>query len=759
MGIAKYIKTIVTMLMLTTLWMNSHAQENERQALIDSLRSVMDTMPESESKLKLLNQFAYYQIQVDSLRKYSRMTIDMARRLKNGEFEANGYRFLGWSYVSTGNNDSSLIYYLKAANAFDSIGHYGGVGITYIGLSELEEVQKHTNEAIDYTMAVIKLGEEWSNRNLRSLGYYRLAVLYNRLGATDEAMKYNEKSYQLNQELGFDMEIGNNFRIKASSLINYQNDTTSLLKAKDYLYQALNFYEKAEDIFDIVGTRRYMAEAYIKLSKQIDSLHDTYLDSALINIKQSKKLCDLMDMHYYEMLLDMSLISYYVEKGDLTNAQLKLDSISKINIEKMELEDDRLNTTLIVLKAQEKWKEALDVMEQIDKRRKLIMINEYDIKLTEKTSSQEYITKLKQLEKQKEEQQKQNEIDREFHEITNNIILAILVLAILAIIVVTLQYIIKRRTNIKLKQQKNDIQIKNEELNTLNLEIQKQHKQIEEQTEEITHQTKVMFESSIRMFNDLEAAEMIQRALMPSHDKIDSAFGKVLIYWKPFNVVSGDFYWGAEILGHKFLAVADCTGHGVPGALMSTLGISTLNNITSTMQKNLRVLTAAETLDLLRNKIINAINRPATDYENSVNDGMDIALLIFSPDMTQVQFAGAKRPLWLARNGEITIHKGDTITVGPGTIGSENRFTNNIINIRPNDTLYIFSDGITDQLSCLRDGKRKKYQSMQLKRILESTCNDDFDSQWFNIDTSLQQWMGDTEPQTDDMLLMGIRIG
>ncbi|MCQ2253258.1 MAG: SpoIIE family protein phosphatase [Bacteroidales bacterium] len=747
------------MLLLASGWGKATAQEFERTYILDSLRSVLDTMPENKEKLITLSEYAYYQMQVDSMRKYSWEGIRMSKRLKNGMYEANGYRFLGWSYTVTGESDSAFKYYYRAANVFDSIDATRGLGYTYIGISELDETLNHLSEAVEYIMTVIKMGEDSDDENLLSLGYYRMGVLYNKMGAENEAMEYLNRAINLNAQINNTMQQANNLREKASTILKHAKETSEMWTAKELLKKANSLYHQTEDFFDAINTYHMLCESYIMLARQDSTLRDNYLDSTMIYYSEGKDICQKSGQHFLEILMEISLIKYMIETGNVKRASHILDSLKQMDLKEKEMYEDIQHIELEVLKAQGKWKECFYLFEMLSQKKRQKILGENDVKMTKMNSSRQYLNKLKKREKDRIEAQKQNEFEQKIHKIINNIILAILIIAILAIMVGIVQYISKRRTNEKLQRQKWAIIEQNEKLNKQNEEIKNQRNQIEEQTQKIKDQTDILLKANMKTLDNLEAAERIQTALMPNMEKMKRMLGDVLIYWKPFNIVSGDFYWASEVMGYKFVAVADCTGHGVPGALMSTLGLSALNEIASSMQKSMKLLTAAETLNILRRKIETAISHEASRYEDSVNDGMDIALSIISPDEKILQFAGAKRPLWLARNGEITIYKGDTITVGPNTMG-ENKpeFTNNEIKLQLNDCIYMFSDGITDQLGPFVNGIRKKFQSGRLKKILESIHKDTIDGQWFTIDTKLQEWAGPKMEQTDDILLMGIKI-
>ena len=215
--------------------------------------------------------------------------------------------------------------------------------------------------------------------------------------------------------------------------------------------------------------------------------------------------------------------------------------------------------------------------------------------------------------------------------------------------------------------------------------------------------------------------------------------------------MSGDFYWVTEADGLKFVAVADCTGHGIPGASLSMLGISFLNSIVARI--DLHHVNAAELLTKLRDRIVESLTRGTVNNED-IHDGMDIAVCIFDTKNSKLSYAGAYRPLWIVNNGQLTEYKPDKIPIAVDKDRNSD-FTNNEIHLQQGDRVYMFSDGITDQFGERENGKLSKFK---LKRLRELLCNI-YDlapeQQMRKIETTIDQWRGDSE-QTDDITVIGV---
>lgn len=223
-----------------------------------------------------------------------------------------------------------------------------------------------------------------------------------------------------------------------------------------------------------------------------------------------------------------------------------------------------------------------------------------------------------------------------------------------------------------------------------------------------------------KITDSIEYASKIQTALLPKQKFIDEIFPNYFIFYQPKDIDSGDFFWIYKFNEKIITAIADCTGHGVPGAFMSMLGITLLKEISSTNP----YLKANEILNILREKIIDTLQQNKEGNDSS-KDGMDIALTIYDFSKMQVEYAGAYNPLLLIRNNEIIEIKADRMPVGI-YIKFNISFTNHIIDLRTNDMLYSFSDGFQDQFG----GKNNsKFLLKNLKKLLLEICNKNLQSQ------------------------------
>ncbi len=246
-------------------------------------------------------------------------------------------------------------------------------------------------------------------------------------------------------------------------------------------------------------------------------------------------------------------------------------------------------------------------------------------------------------------------------------------------------------------------------------------------------------------------AKRIQESILPDEKKIKSALPDSFIYYRPKDLVSGDFYWFYDNGDKLFVAAVDCTGHGVPGAFMSIIAYDMLKSIVTTSDIDCPALI----LDRLSQEVITTFRKDAENVDNrkqAVNDGMDIALCVIDKKNRKLTYAGAYNPLYLVRNNEIFVYRGDRFAIGYLS-NSELHYSKNELSIEPNDTFYIFSDGYVDQFGG-SEGKKFKYR--RFRHLLLNIHKLPADDQKAILHQKLEEWMGDHE-QVDDIIVMGFK--
>lgn len=242
--------------------------------------------------------------------------------------------------------------------------------------------------------------------------------------------------------------------------------------------------------------------------------------------------------------------------------------------------------------------------------------------------------------------------------------------------------------------------------------------------------------------DSLNYAKRIQSAILPSNKKIQESLANAFVLYKPKDIVAGDFYWLEQKEDTVLIAAADCTGHGVPGAMVSVVCVNALNRAVREFNLN----DPGKILDKTRELVIQEFEKS----EDDVKDGMDIALCSLSGKT--LKYAGAHNPLWIIRNGEIIETKANKQPIGK--FHNLDNYTTHTFDLQKGDTIYIFSDGYVDQFG---GDNGKKFKAKALKELLLSIQPQTLDTQKTIINTTFESWRGKME-QIDDVCVIGIRI-
>ena len=270
---------------------------------------------------------------------------------------------------------------------------------------------------------------------------------------------------------------------------------------------------------------------------------------------------------------------------------------------------------------------------------------------------------------------------------------------------------------------------------------------VQARTQEVIEKS-LKLEHAYREIKDsINYAKRIQDSILPAYKMISESFAKSFIFYRPKDIVCGDFYWYAKQGEDILIAVFDCTGHGVPGALMTVIGNSLLNQIVASSDTT----NPAKILEHLDKKLHDTLKQ----HGNIVtNDGMDAVVCRYRPAKKELTFAGAKRPLYMFKAGELLEIKGNKSPIGSFGHEFDKQFTVHRFNINPGDSIYLFSDGVQDQFG---GGDGKKFLVKRFRDLLVNSQNLTMNEQGKQIDKVLSNWQGKHD-QTDDMLCIGIQF-
>ena len=278
-------------------------------------------------------------------------------------------------------------------------------------------------------------------------------------------------------------------------------------------------------------------------------------------------------------------------------------------------------------------------------------------------------------------------------------------------------------------------------------EIETQKEEIEAQLDLATLQRDTITKQKDLILDSIHYAERIQTAILPPVRMLQDYLSDHFILFKPRDIVSGDYYWAREKDRRLLIAVADCTGHGVPGGFLSMLGISSMNEIVNRSKE----LDPGKILEQLREVVIASMHQ--TGSRDEAQDGIEIALCIIDLKKLSMEYAGANRPLYLVRDGEVQHYRPDRMPIG---IYEQDPvpFNKQTIKLKKGDSIYLFSDGYVDQLG---GPLRKTFRAINFRKLLLEIQDQPMEKQKAILMEKLSLWQGKAE-QIDDVLVMGIKI-
>ncbi len=303
----------------------------------------------------------------------------------------------------------------------------------------------------------------------------------------------------------------------------------------------------------------------------------------------------------------------------------------------------------------------------------------------------------------------------------------------------------------QVKNQNEELKSINDQLNAKNQEIILQKKVIEDQHKFVSNQNVQITEQNEQITASIQYAKRIQEALLPPASLIKQAINDSFVFFKPKDIVSGDFYWFKKIGKNIIFAVADSTGHGVPGAFMSMLGIAFMNEIVTDEFHNSDSCSASTILDDLREKVKNTLRQ--TGEDDQTKDGMDMALILLNTETLVLQYSGAYNPLYIVRNNKLTEVQADKMPVGVYLKDKES-FSNKKAQLHLGDTLYMFSDGYYDQFG---GESGRKFMKKRFRELLEEISDKEMSEQKDILEKTFYDWKGEND-QADDILVVGIKL-
>jgi serine phosphatase RsbU (regulator of sigma subunit)/Tfp pilus assembly protein PilF len=645
--------------------------------------------------------------------------------------------------------DAAIQYGNEAKNLAEMINYPRGEALAYKNLGLGYYFQGEYTEAFRNWEPSLEIYRELGDDQLVANLLSNMGAIYHSIGKNVEAIEHYLPALIIAEALSDSIRIGT---LLLNIGVVYSEQTSTYDSAINYYLRAIEIGEDLNDQYIVGVSTLNMGQVYMEKEDLDSALY--YIEKSLIIIKSS---------NYIAMALNL-MGSIYSEEGDyqkaLTYHQDALEMARKDNAQRemvgillglASVYDNLENQT----RAIEYYKEAEVLAEEIGLNEELS--SAYEGLATNYAEIQDFPNAYTYLSRQNEIEDIIYRIESE--NVTNELINS--------------YQMEKKQDEITLLEQEAEIdQLKNKRqraiiissgflgliLLAVILAVLSRMKYIRRTNEKINKQKEMITDS-------ITYAQRIQSAILPSQEVMEELLPDHFVLYKPKDIVSGDFYWIKEVQDHLVIVGADCTGHGVPGAFMSMLGITMFNDL---IGDNCFDAPGA-ILDRLRVNVKEMLVQQGRSDEQK--DGMDLAIAVYNRTTREIHFSGANNPLYILRkksvpeqidlepfasvdNGEFRLFelKGDKQPIG--THWEETPFRTTSVKLRDEDSFYMFSDGYIDQFG---GEHRKKFKSMNFKKLLLSLQGESMDTQRQKLEETFDQWRGPNE-QLDDIIVLGVKI-
>lgn len=737
------IRSLLFSIAFTFSYLHSSSQ-NKR---LDSLQNLLKTVSNNDTlRINILTQigrsYLYDFNNVEKMKQYATQVIKLSQKTNYKKGFANGYLYYGVYFNGQANYDYALAYYMKALKLFEELkdgkslgscyinigtiygakGNYKdallflkkgaqfkqeandkkGTSIAFNNIGNMYSDQGKYPEALDYLTQSLKLKEDINDKSGISISYNNIALIYELQGKRDDAIAYHFKSLKLKEEL--DDKIGIS--------VSYSNLAT-LYTAKKLYNEALKYDFLALKLKEDLGEKQGIALCLSNIGTVYS--HQKNIKEAL---KYQIKAFKLMEEMGYEkdiVTTGIALGNTYEQNYEFEKAlEFYEKALKKAkDIDFKEGIKDSYGNISSAYKGLGNYPKALEYNTLYYQEKDSLLNKEVAKQVTEINTKYQTEKKEQEIQLLTKDQQLKDKTLREQRVVRIALIVGLGLFFILSFTLYN-RYRFKQKANTLLEKQKKEIQ-----------------------------------EQNILITDSIDYAKTIQEAVFPSENRMKTIFPDSFVLYKPKAIVSGDFYQVIEKNNKIICTVADCTGHGIPGAFMSLLGFNMLENIIERTDN----LEPAAILTELNQKLVTTMSQNPVN-ETTIKHGMDATLIQIDKATMELQFAGAHNSLYQVRNNALHEIKADKISVGSYKEGVSVTFRNHIIPLRKGDVFYLFSDGFPDQIG---GPNRKKFYYPPFKELLLSIHQEDIAKQKAKLDETITAWRGERD-QTDDILIVGIRI-
>lgn len=676
----------------------------QNPAEVDSVKKALAGAGSDTLRMRLMNEIAYDYASNDpdqSIR-YSGDALKLAQQLNDTLHMMESYNNLGLADYYQNKYEQALSYYHTAENLAKISGNRKKLGTTLNNIGLIYDDKADYRTALDYYLRALKVTDETGgNKWQLASTLNNVGLIYKSLNEYDQALEYYNRSLKIKEEIGNKRGVGNSLH-NIGMLYKLKGDND---KSLEYYAKALEIRRAVNDISGEALTLNNIGSVYESM-QDYEKAYPYYVEALKLreHLKDNYNLC----------------ISIYSIGTNYTNRKLYAAGIE--NLEKAlsmskalgakELIKYGYETLAGVYAGQKNYEKAYNYQKEL-------------IAVKDSILNRETARQLNEMQQKYDSERKQNEIDlltkkdeiKELELNKNKLWMIVLCIAILLIVAVAALFYNRSQ----LKQRANML--------------------LEHRNSEITQQKKEITDS-------INYAKRIQESILPPAEAWHKLLPDSFIFYRPKDIVSGDFYWIEQKGDVVCFAAVDCTGHGVPGALMSVVGFSLLTQA-------INEVNLVQPSDILKH-LDAGVTRTLRQSEEGkgVKDGMDLSLCALNTKTLELQYAGAFNSLYYVRDGMLTEIKADKFPIGINIDDKVDDYTNHTIQLRKGDCIYLYSDGYADQFG---GGKGKKFKYNQLKDLLLRLYPLPIPEQRILLEKTFDEWRGNLE-QVDDVVVIGVRV-
>lgn len=685
----------------------------------DSLNTILSSEINDSTRIEVLNKlFIVYAFEdPNTAVGYASQALNLAQQTNNIEGKANSHHLLGYVHYIQGSYNEALQQWMSALKYRQQIGNKEDISQSLGNIGIIYKLQGNITAALSYYLQALKMDEELGNESGVARHLSNIGVIYWTQNEGEKALDFYQRALDkyktINDESGMAFCYGN-----MGLIFTEQNDFD---KALFHLQESLEIDLRLGKMKDVA--RHY---GNIGLVYEKEQNYDRALEYFFKDLEIDKKLGSLKSISASSGNIGSAYLQ--LKKYDLAEKYLKSAAQLSDSLQLYkQIKDHQFLLSDLYTNLKKPDKALFHYKKYVAAKDSLV--NEKNTENIVKQQMEFNFSKIHlkdSLEFAKQQAIKDLRINEQQARIEKERMEKYLLFGGTALVLIFALVFYQKLKQTRLQK----------------LIIEEQKEKVEKQKDTISAHNKEILDS-------INYAKLIQQAILKSEEHVSEHLPTHFILFKPKDIVSGDFYWAHEHKEYLYIAVADCTGHGVPGAMMSMLGISFLTEIIS----HESTLLPNQILEKLRDRIINELNQ--NNNVQSSKDGMDIALVRINLETLTIDFSGANNPLWIVRaenSNELEEIKADKQPIG--IYSRMVPFNNHNVQLSKGDSIYIFSDGFADQFG---GEKGKKYKYNRFKEFLISNIDKDMSSQKQLIEQEFETWKSEYV-QVDDVCVMGMKL-